>query len=223
MSDMNVILFDLDGTLVDTAHDLGAALNIQLERHGRQALPHAVIRPVASHGSRGLLELGFKLSPTDSNFLVMRDEYLAIYEDVLTHSPVLFDGMQQVLESIENNGGQWGIVTNKPKRFTAPIMQSMQLDKRAACIISGDDAPRPKPYPDTLLMACDIIKTQPENCIYVGDAARDIEAGKAAGMRTAVALYGYLDVTDRPLEWGADLLINSPQEILGYIGTDLIR
>lgn len=217
MSDMNVILFDLDGTLVDTAHDLGAALNIQLERHGKQALPHEVIRPVASHGSRGLLELGFQLSPADSKFLAMRDEYLTIYEDVLTHSPVLFDGMQQVLESIENSGGQWGIVTNKPKRFTAPIMHSMQLDKRAACIISGDDALRPKPYPDTLLMACDVIKTQPKNCIYVGDAARDIEAGVAAGMRTAVALYGYLDVGDKPREWGADFLIEQPQEILKLI------
>ncbi|HSI38414.1 MAG TPA: HAD-IA family hydrolase [Methylotenera sp.] len=217
MSGINVILFDLDGTLVDTAHDLGAALNIQLLRHGKPALPHEVIRPVASHGSRGLLELGFKLSPADSNFLAMRDEYLAIYEDVLTHSPVLFDGMQQVLESIENSGAQWGIVTNKPKRFTAPIMQSMQLDKRAACIISGDDAPRPKPYPDTLLMACDVIKTQPKNCIYVGDAARDIEAGKAAGMRTAVALYGYLDVTDTPKEWGADFMVEQPQEILTLI------
>lgn len=211
---MSVILFDLDGTLVDTAHDLGKALNIQLERHGKAMLPHEVIRPVASHGSRGLLELGFKLSPADSDFLFMRDEYLAIYEDVLTHSPALFEGMHEVLDAIENSGRQWGIVTNKPKRFTAPIMQSMQLDKRAACIISGDDAPRPKPYPDTLLMACDIIKTMPERCIYIGDAARDIEAGQAAGMRTAVALYGYLGEDDEPVEWGADFMVEHPLDIL---------
>ncbi len=215
---MSVILFDLDGTLVDTAHDLGMALNIQLERHGKPTLPHEVIRPVASHGSRGLLELGFNLSPADSNFLTMREEYLAIYEDVLTHSPVLFEGMQTVLESIENNGQQWGIVTNKPKRFTTPIMQAMQLDKRAACVISGDDAPRPKPYPDTLLMACNLIKTQPENCIYVGDAARDIEAGQAAGMRTAVALYGYLSEFDTPARWGADFMVAQPLDILELLG-----
>ena len=211
---MSVILFDLDGTLVDTAHDLGAALNIQLERHGKPALPHEVIRPVASHGSRGLLELGFKLSPADNNFLAMRDEYLAIYEDVLTHSPELFDGMSEVLETIEANGLNWGIVTNKPKRFTAPIMRSMQLDKRAACIISGDDAPRPKPYPDTLLMACSIMNTQAKNCIYIGDAARDIEAGQAAGMRTAVALYGYLSEMDDPVNWGADFMVEQPADIL---------
>lgn len=214
---MSVILFDLDGTLVDTAHDLGAALNIQLERHGRQTLPHEVIRPVASHGSRGLLELGFNLSPGDHDFLAMRDEYLAIYEDVLTHSPVLFDGMGEVLETIEANGLQWGIVTNKPKRFTTPIMQSMRLDQRAACVISGDDAPRPKPYPDTLLMACDLIKTQAKDCIYIGDAARDIEAGQAAGMRTAVALYGYLGEMDTPTQWGADYLVKQPVDILKLI------
>lgn len=214
---MSVILFDLDGTLVDTAHDLGAALNIQLERHGKPALSHEVIRPVASHGSRGLLELGFNLTPADSSFLLMRDEYLAIYEDVLTHSPVLFDGMQQVLDAIESNGMQWGIVTNKPRRFTTPIMQAMQLDQRATCVISGDDAPRPKPYPDTLLMACDIMKTQAENCIYIGDAARDIEAGQAAGMRTAVALYGYLGELDDPAKWGADFMVKQPMDILKLI------
>lgn len=217
MASMSVILFDLDGTLVDTAHDLGAALNIQLERHGKPTLPHEVIRPIASHGSRGLLELGFNLSPADSDFLTMRDEYLAIYEDVLTHSPVLFEGMSEVLETIENKGFRWGIVTNKPKRFTAPIMQSMRLDKRAACIVSGDDAPRPKPYPDTLLMACDMMNTQATSCIYIGDAARDIEAGQAAGMRTAVALYGYLSETDEPTKWGSDFMVEQPQDILKLI------
>lgn len=214
---MSVILFDLDGTLVDTAQDLGAALNIQLQRHGQPTLPAEIIRPVASHGSRGLLALGFNIFPADSNFLAMRDEYLDIYEEVLTHSPALFDGMLEVLNAIEQKGGQWGIVTNKPSRFTTPIMQTMQLDKRAACVISGDDAPRPKPYPDTLLMACDIMQVRPEQCLYIGDAARDIEAGKAAGMRTAVALYGYLGEEDDPESWGSDLMIAHPLDILDLI------
>jgi phosphoglycolate phosphatase len=214
---MNVILFDLDGTLVDTAHDLGAALNIQLERHGQQTLPHDKIRPVASHGSRGLLELGFNLTPDDSRFLEMRDEYLAIYDEVLTNSPVLFDGMPELLQKIEDEGITWGIVTNKPRRFTAPIMHALQLNERAACVICGDDAARPKPYPDTLLMACEVMQKQAKDCIYIGDAQRDIEAGVAAGMRTAVALYGYLDVADKPKEWGADFLIEQPQEILSLI------
>lgn len=214
---MSVILFDLDGTLVDTAHDLGLALNMQLERHGMQALAHEKIRPVASHGSRGLLELGFNLTSADDNFLEMRDEYLAIYDQVLTHSPVLFEGMPELLDLIEDQGVRWGIVTNKPRRFTAPIMHAMQLDERAACVICGDDTVRPKPYPDTLLMACEIMQRQAKDCIYIGDAQRDIEAGMAAGMRTAVALYGYLDVTDKPEEWGADFLIKQPKEIMALI------
>jgi phosphoglycolate phosphatase len=214
---MTVILFDLDGTLVDTAHDLGLALNMQLERHGLQPLLHEKIRPVASHGSKALLELGFNLTPADDSFSGMQEEYLAIYDQVLTNYPVLFEGMSELLDLIENQGVRWGIVTNKPRRFTAPIMQAMQLDQRAACVICGDDAARPKPYPDSLLMACETMQRQPDDCIYIGDAQRDIEAGIAAGMRTAVALYGYLGVADKPTEWGADFLIKQPMEIMTLI------
>jgi N-acetyl-D-muramate 6-phosphate phosphatase len=214
---MHVILFDLDGTLVDTAHDLGAALNIQRQRHGLMPLPHEVIRPVASHGSRGLLALGFELTPQDQLFASMRDEYLAIYEEVLVNSPVLFDGVAKLLESIENERGAWGIVTNKPRRYTEPIVHALGLNKRAASIVCGDDAARPKPAPDTLLMACKAMQQSPESCIYIGDAERDIEAGKAAGMRTGVALYGYLDVTDKPETWGADYMIKHPDEILAFV------
>ncbi len=214
---MHPILFDLDGTLVDTAHDLGAALNIQRERHGLPVLAHEVIRPVASHGSLGLLALGFDLTPADHKFSSMREEYLKIYEEVLINTPILFEGIAGVLEGIENNGCVWGIVTNKPRRFTEPIVRALHLEQRAAAVICGDDAARPKPYPDTLLMACDQIQHQAENCIYIGDAARDIEAGIAAGMRTGVALYGYLDVTDQPENWGADFMIQHPDDILTLI------
>ena len=214
---MSVILFDLDGTLVDTAQDLGAALNLQRERHGLMPLPYEVIRPVASHGSRGLLELGFNLSPQDSEFLTMRDEYLAIYEEVLMHSPALFDGMALLLQTIESRGEAWGVVTNKPRRFTEPIMRALELDVRASSIVCGDDAPRPKPAPDTLLMACKQMQCSVADCIYIGDAARDIEAGIAAGMRTGVALYGYLADNDQPDTWGADFMIAHPEDILALL------
>ena len=214
---ITTILFDLDGTLVDTAPDLGLALNLQLKKHGKPSLSEAVIRPIASHGSRGLIGLGFGFTPLDAGFIAMRDEYLALYDTVFTRSPVLFDGIADLLEAIELTGLKWGIVTNKPRRFTLPLIKSMGLDKRAACVVSGDDAPHPKPSPDTLLLACEHIGVAPKNCIYVGDAQRDIQAGQAAGMKTVVALFGYIDVTDKPKQWGADVAINTPKELLNHL------
>lgn len=213
-----MILFDLDGTLVDTAHDLAYALNLQRERHGLPALPLDVIRPFASHGSKGLLSVGFDLTPEADSFPAMREEYLALYDQVLTRQPIMFDGMAELLRKLEAQAVPWGVVTNKPRRFTQPLMQSIGLLERAACVVSGDDAPRPKPHPDTLLLACAQANVSPQSCWYIGDAERDIQAGKAAGMRTVVALYGYLDVTDKPAEWGADKLINAPLEVLELIG-----
>lgn len=212
-----MILFDLDGTLVDSAHDLGYALNLQRVRHGLTELPLEVIRPYASHGSKGLLAIGFGLSTDDARFGEMREEYLAIYDQVLTRKPILFEGIAELLASLEAKNMPWGVVTNKPRRFTQPLMQSIGLLARAACVISGDDAPRPKPYPDTLLMACKQADIDPEQCWYVGDAERDILAGKAAGMRTVVALYGYLAETDQPAAWGADQTINEPLDLLALV------
>jgi phosphoglycolate phosphatase len=133
------------------------------------------------------------------------------------NNPVLFEGIAAVLEAIEAKGSIWGIVTNKPRRYTEPIVRALHLEQRAAVVVCGDDAARPKPYPDTLQMACNHIQQSAENCIYIGDAARDIEAGIAAGMRSGVALYGYLDVTDQPEKWGADFMIKHPDEILNLI------
>ena len=211
---VSTILFDLDGTLVDTAPDLGHALNLQLICHGKQPLAEAAIRPFASHGSRGLIGLGFGITPKDNNFINMRDEYLAIYDTVFTRSPVLLPGIAELLQAIEIKGIKWGVVTNKPRRFTMPLIESMGLHKRVACVVSGDDAPQPKPSPATLLMACKKVGVLPKNCIYVGDAERDIQAGRAAGMKTVVALFGYIDVTDKPQDWGADALIEVPSELL---------
>jgi N-acetyl-D-muramate 6-phosphate phosphatase len=214
---LTTVLFDLDGTLVDTAPDLGFALNIQRLKYGKTSLTDAEIRPFASHGSRGLLGLGFGLTPNDDDFIKMRDEYLDIYERVLTRSPVLFDGMHATLEAIVAEGLSWGIVTNKPGRFTLPLVKSLNLYHDAVCVISGDDAPKPKPSPETLLLACKQAQVEPEDCIYIGDAERDIQAGHAAGMKTAVALYGYIDQSDKPLAWGADEVIRQPQDILKLI------
>jgi len=214
---INTILFDLDGTLVDTAPDLGYALNIQLERHGKKPLSDSTIRPFASHGSKGLLGLGFGITPQDADFAEKREEYLNIYDDVFTRSPKLLDGMAELLQAIENKGLKWGIVTNKPRRFTNRLIESMHLQFQPACIVSGDDAPQPKPSPATLLLACSLVGVKPEHCIYVGDAERDVQAAKAAGMKAVVALFGYIDVTDKPAEWGADWLINIPQELLKII------
>ncbi len=217
MSQFKAVLFDLDGTLADTAPALGLALNMQRERHGLPALPIPTIRPYASHGSRGLLEIGFGMAPDHPDYSEMRYEYLVLYDQIFTESPLLFEGIPEVLAELERQRIRWGIVTNKPRRFTLPLMKALKLHKRAACIVSGDDAARPKPYPDPLLMACDIARLKPEGCLYVGDAERDIKAGREAGMQTAVARYGYLGQQDQPQEWGAQLMIDSPLELLNRI------
>lgn len=209
-----MVLLDLDGTLVDTAHDLGYALNLQREKHGLPQLPHEAIRPYASHGSKGLLSVGFNLTPEDASFQTMREEYLNLYEQVLTRSPTLFDGVDELLTQLETKGILWGIVTNKPRRFTVPLLQSIHLMQRAACVVCGDDVIEPKPHPASLLLACEQAKVQPQDCWYVGDAERDIQAGKAAGMKTVVALYGYLDATDKPEAWGADGFIPNAIDLL---------
>lgn len=209
----SLVLFDLDGTLADTAPDLGLALNLQRKRHGLPFLDQDIIRPYASHGSRGLLDIGFDITPEDANFAVMRDEYLALYDEVYTRTPILFDGMETLLQRIEAAGIRWGVVTNKPRRFSAPLLAALKLDQRLACLVCADDAPRPKPHPDSLWMACEQAGVQPNDCIYIGDAQRDIAAGVAAGMPTVVALYGYLDQADRPLEWGADYAVHDVAEI----------
>lgn len=218
MSGFKAVLFDLDGTLVDTAPDLGLALNMQRERHGLPALPLSTIRPYASHGSKGLLGIGFGMTPDDADFEAMRVEYLDLYDQVFTQSPVMFEGIPELLKSIEDAGLLWGVVTNKPRRFTQPLMAAMGLVGRAACIVSGDDAPRAKPYPDTLFLACDLSGTMPHGCLYVGDAERDIQAGRAAGMRTVVARYGYLDAQDQPDLWGAEEMIDTPSELNAILG-----
>ena len=219
---ISTVLFDLDGTLVDTAHDLGLALNLQRKKYGLAPLGMDKIRPVASHGSRGLLELGFGLIPQDASFDAMRIEYLDLYETVFTRQPVFLPGIEVLLKELTQAGLQWGIVTNKPRRFSVDLIKSIKLldtnlHDLSACLLCGDDALQPKPAPDILLMACSITNTKPSECVYVGDAERDVEAGKAAGMKTVVALFGYIATTDEPDTWGADWLISTPAELLEFL------
>lgn len=209
-----VVLFDLDGTLVDTARDLGLALNEMRRDRGLEPVADGSIRSQASHGARGLLWIGFGLQPTDAGYEAMRQEFLELYAGRLTVSSELFPGMADVLDSLESAGLLWGVVTNKPARFTAPLLDHLGLSARAACVVSGDTCAQPKPHPAPLLHACRITGTQAGECIYVGDAERDIQAATAAGMPAVVALWGYLGTEDRPETWGADALIDSPQALL---------
>ena len=215
---MQAVLFDLDGTLADTAPDLGLALNMQRERHGLPPLAQDIIRPYASHGSPALLGIGFGLTPEHADFAAMRDEYLDLYDQTLAHAPLMFDGIEGLLADIEAAGWCWGVVNNKPRRFTWPLMEALGMTERAACIVSGDDAARSKPHPDTLFLACELAAVTPEKCFYVGDAERDIQAGRAAGMRTVVACYGYLGKHDSPDAWGAEMMIDTPGELAARLG-----
>jgi phosphoglycolate phosphatase len=214
---VQLVLFDLDGTLADTAPDLGHALNLQREKHGMAALSQEIIRPYASHGTPGLLNIGFGLARDDTAFAGMREEYLALYDQVFCHQPTLFSGIPELLDQLEARQLKWGVVTNKPRRFTVPLVQALGLSTRVTCIVSGDDCEHPKPHPGTLLLAAEQAQTSPQHCIYVGDAERDIIASRAAGMAGVVALYGYLGEADKPDEWGAQYAIQTPLELLALI------
>lgn len=211
------VLFDLDGTLVDTAPDLGFALNALLQEHQRPTLDYARIRPVASHGSAGLLKLGFGITSVHPGFKSMQERFLQLYADNISRESALFPGMQTVLDGLADAGIRWGIVTNKPAFLTEPLAAALGLTETAACIISGDTTAHSKPHPDPLLKACELMALTPADCIYVGDAERDVQASHATNMRCVVAKYGYLGEDDQPQNWHADCLINHPHEILEWI------
>jgi len=211
------VLFDLDGTLLDTAPDLAAALNATLQLNERAALPFETIRPVVSHGGRALIELGFGIDPQHPGFEPLRKQLLDLYQANIAVHTALFPGMADVLDELESRGIRWGVVTNKPGWLTEPLLDALDLGSRAACIVSGDTLKERKPHPAPLLHACKLAGCQPEETLYVGDAERDIEAGRNAGMHTLVALFGYLMEHDRPENWGADALIEQPADILDHV------
>jgi len=214
---IKAVFFDLDGTLADTAPDLSAALNYLLHEKKLPALPAATIRPVVSHGGSALLRLGFHMEESDPEFPALRERFLNIYEHQLHNDSRLFPGMDKVLAHIEAARLVWGVITNKPEWLTRPLMRKLGLEARAACIICGDTVEPRKPHPAPMLHACLITGVEPGTALYIGDAERDIMAGKAAGMHTLVALYGYIASHERPETWQADGMITAPREITAWI------
>jgi phosphoglycolate phosphatase len=207
------LFLDLDGTLVDTAPDLTAALNRVRQEEGLPAVDEAEVRPVVSHGGGAVVTAGLGVPPEDPAHAALLQRLLDHYRaDLTTHSR-LFPGLAEVLEAWESSGRPWGVVTNKPARFTEPLLEALGLSGRMAAVVSGDSLPRAKPHPDPLLHACTAAGCEPTAAIYVGDAERDIAAGIAAGLRTAVAGWGYLDAADRPDDWGAEIRLATPADL----------
>jgi phosphoglycolate phosphatase len=210
------VLFDLDGTLLDTAPDLVHALNQVRIEQGRAELPFPVARTQVSHGSSGLIRLGFPdLSGEPLERLRLR--LLEIYSARLAVGTRLFDGCQEVLDGLAARGLAWGIVTNKPAFLTTPLLATLGLDRVAGCVVSGDTLPQRKPHPAPLLLAASQLSIPPEQCLYVGDAERDVQASRAAGMPVLVALYGYLGPDDNPSGWQADAQIDTPTQIIDWL------
>ncbi len=214
LHNLKAVLFDLDGTLLDTAPDLAAALNNVLANEGHAPLPLQKIRPYAGHGSRGLLQYGLGIDENHAKFNTLSQQLLDFYSQNIVNNTHLFPGMEQVLTQLENKKIPWGIVTNKPGWLTQSLLEHLQLTVRAACVVSGDTLPKRKPDPAPLLHACAQLQINPSDCIYIGDSESDMQAGARAGMPTALALYGYIPDTVSPLQWGANYAINNPLEIL---------
>ena len=217
MRTIRTVLFDLDGTLLDTAPDLADALNAVLIENHRPPRSFQEIRGVVSHGGMALIRLGFELDESHPDFQPLRQRLLALYRDNISRTTRLFPGMGEVLDQLGVLGYNWGVVTNKPGWLTDPLLKDLGLFSRAACVVSGDTLETRKPHPAPMLYACERIGCKPEQCVYVGDAERDVEAGRNAGMHTLVALFGYFQAHDRPHEWHADGMIHAPLDLLDWL------
>ncbi|MBK8739377.1 MAG: phosphoglycolate phosphatase [Betaproteobacteria bacterium] len=211
------VLFDLDGTLVDSAPDLGAAVNRMRIGRGLAPLPDAELRPHASAGARGLIGAGLGITPAEPEYLPLRDEFLGYYFEALCVRTVLFPGVAALLDALETAGLPWGIVTNKATRLTLPLLDALQLRWRTGCIVCGDTTARAKPHPEPLLAAAGMLALPPVACVYVGDAERDVEAGNAAGMSTLVARYGYIRQDETPDLWPAHGQLDSAMDLLSWL------
>lgn len=214
---LSCVLFDLDGTLVDTAPDLIACLNKALSHHGFALPAPERIKPAISFGAVAMINESIDQAVSDR----LRGDILAtmleLYQNNIAEHSVFFSGMAEALDTIEAQGLKWGVVTNKRERFTKPLMDALQLTQRAACIISGDTTANPKPHVEPMLAACKQADVNPKSCVFIGDASHDITAGKNAQMLTLAALYGYIKPGDRPETWGADALIASPAHLTTWI------
>ena len=214
LAPVRAVLFDLDGTLIDSAPDLGTAVDkMRLER-GLPSLPPERYRPVAGAGARGLIGVAFGITPEHAEFAVMREEFCVNYERCMTQNTFAFAGVPELIADLDALELPWGVVTNKASRFAEPLTRAMPLFASARTVISGDTTPFSKPHPEPLLEAARRLGIEPAHCLYVGDDERDIVAGLAAGMGTVVATYGYLGHDADPRRWGAHAIINSPGALL---------
>lgn len=211
------VLFDLDGTFADTAPDLAAALNHVRASCDLPPLPLEMLRPQASHGSAGLLKTGMGITPESPEFIKLREIFLSHYTDNICVHTRLFEGMAELVDSLESRNITWGIITNKPHRFTVPLMQALGYEQRAACLISGDTCAHAKPHPEPMLKACATISIAPEQCLYLGDDRRDMDAANAVGMRGIIAEYGYVSDDVSVANWQAFGSVTNPLGLLDYL------
>lgn len=217
---IDAVLFDLDGTLLDTAPDLAATLNALLLAQHQQPLPLSVIRPIISEGAAGLLKLGFNINEKDPKFPHLRQQFIEYYSQHSCEQTQLFSGVDQLIHHLETNHVAWGIVSNKSMALMMPLIDHFSLLKKAKCIVGGDTLSYSKPHPKPLLHACECIKATPKNCVYLGDAKRDIDAANAAGMHSLIALYGYIPNKDELKSWNASAMLNTPLELIDWLTTN---
>jgi phosphoglycolate phosphatase len=207
------VLFDLDGTLIDSAPDLAAAADKMRTDRGLPSLEYALYRPMAGSGARGMLHVAFGMPEAHADYENFKNEFLNNYQQAMTLKTTVFSGVTDMLSALQAMGLRWGVVTNKSQRFTIPLSQQMDLFKTAGAVVSGDTTPHAKPHPAPLFEAARLLGLPSHDCWYVGDDERDIVAGKAAGMVTVAANYGYLGVETEVLQWGADFVIHHPDEL----------
>ncbi len=217
MLDFKGLLFDLDGTLLDTAPDFITALNKQLGLHGREPLPDNAIRTSVTNGSVGLIQSGFKIDPSHEDFEALREEFLELYFANLADKTALFEGLQLVLDECRLREIPWGVVTNKPWRYTESAMVQLGLMEAAATVICPDHVAQTKPHPEPILLACSEISIDPVDCLYVGDHVRDIEAGRAAGTRNVAAGWGYIEQHENIANWQADWIVEESQHLHSFL------
>jgi len=211
---ISAFLFDLDGTLVDTAPDLIAALNSVLQLNKLPPIPYATLRPLVSNGADALISFGFGKNLHKEKHRAVKASFLTYYQEHLAQASRLFDGFDNVLLQLEEQGVPWGIVTNKPEYLTTPLLENLQLLKRASCVVCGDQVTQPKPHPESILMACRQLNIAPNTALYLGDAKRDIQAAKLAGLKSIACSYGYIPPDDDITLWQADRIIHHPNELL---------
>ena len=214
---VRTVLFDLDGTLVDSAPDLAGAANALLQEHGRPALPYEQLRPMVGAGARGMVGVAFDVKPADPAYEDLKARFLALYAQRLLVHTTVFDGIWPVLDLLEHRGLGWGIVTNKAHHLALAVTEGLGLHARAGVLIGGDTTPHAKPHPEPLFEACRRLQADPATCAYVGDDLRDIQAGRAAGMATLAAGWGYLGQGEPVHEWGADSLLEQPGGLLQWL------